>query len=185
MKFANRNNLGPNVEIIVIPRPSYQRPIMNGDGQPKRDEQGNILMEEIPGDIVFKCQAVLDYSEFLALCPEPQPGKIMKRGETKAQDDFTDPKYHDAINRWSGQRTDWMILKSLEATPDFQWETIDMQKPETWGNYKQEFEKAGFTTIEVGRIIRDGVAAANGLDESKFQEAKKRFLLTQGAGIPE
>jgi hypothetical protein len=195
MKLGNRKIEGPNVEIVVIPRPSYREPVLRdgqpvfrtgADGEPEKDAAGNPIPETVEksGDLVFKLQAVLDSEEFDALVsiPEPPVITVVKTGEKRK--DFEDREYKKALTKRQDQYTNWMILKSLEATPGLEWEDVDMKDPSTWGNYIEEFRKAGLSTVEVNRIL-NAMTIANGLDQSKFDEAKRRFLAGQGAMQPE
>ena len=142
---------GPNVEILVIPR---------------KDE-----------DIVFKAEAILDFSEFKRLCPEPQPPTIVKRGEGVIPN-VNDPAYKKKIGDHSERRTAFIIITSLKATEGIQWETVNYDDPSTWTNYEKELRASGFSDVEIGRLI-NCVMQANCLDESKIEEARKRFLAYQ------
>lgn len=142
----------PNIEVLVLPRP-------------------------MGTDIIFKAQAVIDFEPFNKLCPEPQPPSILYRnGDRKL--DVEDAAYKKEIGIYGLARTHWMILKSLEATEGLEWETVEPSKSETWGNFREELKKGGFSEIEQGRII-SAVMVANCLDESRVQEARERFLRSQ------
>lgn len=171
MRIRGREIKGPNELIVVIPRPSHQVPVGEQNGQ-----------QEQSGDIVFKVQAVLDYSEFEKMCPQPEPPKIKKVGQTQAIPDFTDPKYTAFVNNWAEKRTHYMVIKSLEATKDLEWATVQLNDPDSWKNYITELKDAGFTTAEVNRVI-SAVSQVNGLDEDKFEEARLRFLRSQVAAV--
>jgi len=134
-----------------------------------------VVFPRIDGDVVFKCQCVLDYEPFLKLVPAPEPPKIMRRGETQYSVNLEDSTYTAALEKYSELRTHWMILKSLEATDDLGWDTVDMAEPDTWKNYPEELLKAGFTDSQIARIINT-CAAVNGLNEKMMDEAKQRFL---------
>lgn len=153
MKIHGKKIEGPNEEIIPIPRSS--------------------------GDIIFKASAVLDYEPFEKLCPVPKAPEVLKPGGAKYYD-VEDKKYLEEINKWSRLKTSWMILQSLKATDGLEWESVDMSKPETWDNLESELESSGFTPIEISKII-NGVISANGLDDQKMEEARKRFLASQQA----
>jgi hypothetical protein len=142
---------GPNVEVIVIPRE--------------------------PEDIVFKAQAVLDFDNFGKLCPTPKPPRILKRGVGLIEN-VEDHNYKIALEQHASRRLEWLIIESLKATENLQWERVDYSKPETWELYKDELKESGFGEYEINRIIR-GVMIANSLDESKLEEARKRFLVGQ------
>lgn len=153
MLIQGRKLDGPKEEVLVIPR---------------QDQ-----------DIIFKAKAVLDYSDFDQLCPRPTPPIVIKRGGAKVADP-TDIDYQKSLDVWATNRTHWMILQSLSATEGLEWETIDLVKPETWGNYEDELRQSGFSEAEGARIV-NLVISANGLDQSKIDEATQRFLVAQEA----
>lgn len=149
MKIGGRQIKGPNIEIIAIPR---------SEGE----------------DIIFKAQAVLDMVEFNKLCPDPIPKKVMGKGGVLINDP-DDKTYNTAVKEHNERRTAWMILKSLEATPDLEWETVKITDVNTWLNYEKELRDAGFSEAELQRILI-GVMRANALDDTKIEEARERFL---------
>lgn len=155
MKIQGQAIKGPTEELIIIPR---------GDNQ-----------------IVLKACAVLDYSEFEKLCPEPKAPWIMKPGGVKEQD-YKDIKYIAAIRQRVTKQTYFMFIKSLEATPGLEWETINMQDPGTWLNFEKELEISGFSAIERNMITRS-VMIANNLDEQKIEEARQRFIQSQAIQV--
>lgn len=92
-----------------------------------------------------------------------------------AAPDFEDPKYVVSMNTYGENKTNWMVLKSLEATPEITWETVDKANPQTWGNYNKELEEAGFSEFERQRII-GLVMEANALSDRRIEEARETFL---------
>ena len=155
MKIHGKKISGPNIEVVVFPRND--------------------------GDIVFKAQAVLDYTEFDKLNPMPEAPTIMRRGGVLSKD-TTDAKYIAAIDAWSESRTHFMVLKSLEATPGLEWETVKMPVPDTWNLYQQELNDSGFSPAEMARIV-NCVVDACGLNQKKIDEATERFLAGQGQDL--
>jgi len=153
MKIHGKKLDSPNEVTIVIPRQS--------------------------GNIIFKAQAVLDFEPFKAICPQPEPPQIMKPGQ-QPREDLEDPKYVEELNKWSKQHTEWMIIKSLEATEGLEWETVDKSDPETWANYEKELRDSGFAPAEITRIITS-VLDACGLNQRKIDEATEAFLAGQVA----
>lgn len=151
MKINGKKLDGPNIEVVVIPRQS--------------------------GDLVFRAQAVLDYTDCDKLNPMPQPPKALLPGG-RVQENVEDPKYKKAVDDWAVRKFYWMFIKSLEATEGLEWETVDLSKPETWENYKTEMKTAGLSPGEIGRIEMC-VTDACGLNQSKIDEATKRFLAGQ------
>jgi hypothetical protein len=149
MKIAGRKIEGPNVETLVIPR---------GEDEP----------------IVFKAQAVLDYDPIEKLLPLPAPPVKIMRGGKKVKDTEAQ-SYKEAQQTYAERRLAWIILQSLAATPELEWETVDMDNPETWPNFEDELRAAGFSAVEINRIIQVCMQA-NCLDESKLEQARKDFL---------
>jgi hypothetical protein len=126
------------------------------------------------GDIILIADAVQDWKEFDALLPEPQPPEKLKPGGVKLIDK-QDPVYIKQMDEYAEQRTNYLVIASLQNTPDLEWETVDIKKPSTWGNYRKEMIESGFTEIEIGRLLR-GVMRANSLDEDMIEEARSNFL---------
>lgn len=131
------------------------------------------------GDIVFQAQPVTDYTEFMAICPEPKAPNIKGRDGID-RPDFEDADYKAANDRHSRMRMDWMILKSLSVTEGLEWDIVKMNEPETWSSYVKELEASGLTTADVTRLI-NLVISANGLDQKKIDEATKAFLASKVA----
>lgn len=151
MKLFGQKIEGPNVEYIVIPR---------GDGK----------------DIVFKARAVLDTTAFENAVKAPRPSKkLLPGGVTK--DDDKDPVYLDALKHFQDVRYSWIVIQSLKATDGLEWETVKEDDSSTWNNWETELKAAGFSSTEIQYVML-GVASANGLNQSKIEEARSRFLLS-------
>jgi hypothetical protein len=148
MKYKGKKIEGKNVEIIPIPRPD--------------------------GDVIFIAEAVTDWDEFEKIVPEPEVPMILKPGGIKIEQ-TNDKNYLKKIEEHNLLRTTWIVLKSLQATSELEWETVNMKDPKTWTNYERELKESGFSPIEIGRIIK-GVMAANALDEDMIDAAKADFL---------
>lgn len=154
MRIGNRQIKGPNQEIIAIPR--------------------------YDGDIILIAKAVLNWDTFNKACIEPKPPTVITPKGGK-QPNINDPKYVAALDHYGEQRLAWLILESLRDTPDLVWETVKLDDPNTWVNYKKEFQDSGLTPTEVGRIIQ-GVMIANALNEEKIEQARSRFLALREQG---
>lgn len=148
MKLGGKKIEGANYEYVVLPRPG--------------------------GQLVFKAQAVLDMKRFDEMCPEPEAPSVMKPGGVKYKN-IADPVYLESLKRRTQMRINWMVLQSLSATEGLEWETVDMSNPDTFQNYEKELVDAGLTQSERNRIV-NAVLSANGLDESKIEEARQSFL---------
>ena len=73
-------------------------------------------------DFVFKARAVLDYDEFEELCQRPTAPEVLRPGGIR-ESNVNAKSYQEALDKWAGYRTSWMIIKSLDATSDLEWET--------------------------------------------------------------
>ena len=151
MKYKGKEVKGPNEELVIIPRGNDQE------------------------NFVFICRAVMGYEVFDKLVTEPKPRMIIHRGEEVARPLLTDPDYLKAVREHDKRRLSWLIVTSLAATKDLEFETVKMDDPATWNNYYDELIDAGFTSTEIGRITR-GVMIANSLDQKKIDEARASFL---------
>ena len=153
MKIKGKKIEGPNREIIPIPR---------GEGD----------------DIILVVEAILDMAPFEKLCPPPKPP--MRKIEGVDIPNVTDKNYLKKIDRYSERRMAWMVVTSLEATEGLEWETVDPADPSTWAGFKDELHDAGFSDVEVNRVI-GGVISVNALSEHKIEAARERFLHLQQA----
>jgi len=157
MKINGKKIQRPQYEVVVFPR---------------RD-----------GDIIIKAQAVLSYEPFDKLCPAPTPPVVVRPNGTDEgakSIDVNNPKYIEAINTWGKRKLDWMIIQSLKATEGLEFETIDSSDPDTWGNIHKELEDAGFSPLELTKIV-DAVITACGLNQDKIDEATRNFLVSLAA----
>lgn len=143
--------------------------------------QANVVIVPIPRansqDIIFKVQAVIDREPFDKLCPAPIPPIIVRKGGVKSAN-VEDSKYKEEVSKHARHYSNWVIIQSLKATEWLEWEKVDLSNPETWHLYEEEFKEAFLTDAEISRIV-NGVYEANGLDEDKVDEARKRFLADQ------
>jgi hypothetical protein len=148
MKYKGKKLEGLNTDVLVLMR--------NGE------------------HIIFKAQALQNYNEFDKLCPMPDAPVIMRPGGIKEQN-LKDGGYQKALASYSEKKTNYTIIKSLEPTTDLEWEKVKLDDPLTYSNWKPELEEAGFTEIEVLRILQL-CTKVNCLDDSMLDEAKESFL---------
>jgi hypothetical protein len=151
MKYKGKKLEGRNVEVLVLPR--------SGE------------------NIVFKAEAIPDYEEFDKLAPVPEPPEILKPGGIKEKN-VNDEGYKKKLTEYAETKTNYVIVKSLEATKELEWDTVDITKKETWKNWRDELTEAGFTEVEVMRIVQT-VTKANALDDEMLEEARQSFLLEE------
>lgn len=103
-----------------------------------------------PENIVFVCEAVLDYSEFEKLVPSPQPPLVRPTGKAPYYD-TKDKKYLKALDERSSLRTKWMLLKTIQNS-EVEFETIRMDDPTTWDNFENELSTC-LTPYEVSQLL--------------------------------
>lgn len=155
MKLKGKKISGPNIEVVVLPR---------GQGE----------------DLVFKCQAVLNMDDFDKLCPRPKAPIVIKKGGIKVED-VEDKGYQQELIEYAKKRMAWMVITSLRATDELEWETVDFGNQDTWAGYEKELRDAGLAEMEVARIVA-GVMNANALNEERIQEARERFFTSTHQG---
>ena len=125
--------------------------------------------------LIFMCDAVLSYDEFDRLCPMPVPPKKVFAGG-KMIDDMENPKFTSALEKHFDLRYKWMVITSLRATPDLEWETVDFQNPDSWNNYEKELSVV-MTKAEINEI-QLGVMNANSMNQERMKQAREFFQNT-------
>ncbi len=149
---------------------------INGEKVSGSDIIEVVVFPRQTGNIVFKARVVLNFDTFEMLCPEPEPPvNVFPTGEVKKQ--VLDPTYIEARDTWAERRTNWLILESIKATPNLEWETVVADDPKTWGNFQTELTESGFSGVEITRLI-GCVISVCGLDQEKIDKATKDFLAT-------
>ena len=156
LKFKGQQVSNTNIEYVVIPR---------GDS-----------------NIVFIAKPVTSLDGFDAVAIEPKPPLITYPESTgkPPENDFSDPNYIKRLNDYVTARYYWMVLTSLKDSPDIEWETIDMSKPDTFKNFETELVSSQFLPAEIN-AIRGAVSRVNALDDRQLDEARKSFLASQQA----
>ncbi len=129
-------------------------------------------------DVIFKAKVVLDYAELDKFLTKPEPPSILKKGIQEK--DYDNSGYKTKMQKNYEHRLNYMVLMSLDATEGLEWETVDLEKPETWENWETELKDAGIPNTEIIYIFNK-VQEVNSLDQDKLDEARERFLLTQSA----
>ncbi|MCK4500443.1 hypothetical protein KAU11_08090 [Candidatus Babeliales bacterium] len=130
-------------------------------------------------DYIFKARPLTaeDDTFFEELCPKPVPPKFTIPGG-KTEEDSTNVQFVKARKAWSDLRSEYLFFRSLDASPDLEWDTVSENEPASWGKIEDELLAAGFLSPEI-ILIFNAVIAANGLDTSKIEKATKSFLATQ------
>lgn len=149
MRMKGQKLGSPNEEIIPIPR---------GTGD----------------DIIFIARAIQDMTPFEKLCPPPKPP--MRKIGADDIPNLKDPNYLKQVNAFAEKKMSWMYLTSLEATEGLEWDKVDVTDPSTWHLFRSEMHEAGFSDIEIDRVMA-GVVSVNALSDVKIDAARERFLL--------
>lgn len=126
--------------------------------------------------IEVTARSILDDSAFFKLCPEPKPPQIIKKGG-KRDVDLNDKGYLREVKDYGERKFAWMFLTSVTIT-GAEWETVNLNDPNTWLNWKDELLDCGFNSFEINRMIAL-MHEANCLDDTKLEEARARFLVKQ------
>ena len=125
-------------------------------------------------DIVFKAGVVLDFEYLDKVLKEPNPPSILKKG--RQEKDYEDKGYVSKVRKNYEYRLNYLAIMSLAATDGLEWETVDMEKPETWGNWEKELKDSGFPNSEIVYIFNK-IQEVNSLNQDKLDEARDHFLL--------
>jgi len=140
---------------IVIPDPETGEPVM-----------------------VFVAQACNFSEDLEKIIKEPQPPYFRKAGQTQAVKEVDNPQYLEEMKEYEEVRFAYMILRTLEATPDLEWETIDMADPTTYKNYRIELQEAGLTDSMINLLILK-ILGVHNISPERIDEATQRFLSGQ------
>jgi hypothetical protein len=142
-------------------------------------QPSNVIIPIIRGnaEIIFQACCIVDFTELDAVLKAPNPVLRLMRGSQEAKP-VQDEKYKKELEEFGRRRIDYIIAKSLLATPDLVWETVDFNNPETYKNYETELQEAGFNTFQITQLAT-GALEANGLSERKVTEAREHFLAGQ------
>lgn len=134
-----------------------------------------LVLPRAETNVVFRARAVPDFTEFLERCPAPTPPTVVtQQGARKNEDDES---YRRDVEIHNSRRLAWLVVKSLEPS-GIEWEAVDPESPGTWSRFSDEFRSAGFSHVEIQRII-GLVMEVNCLSEEKLEWARSVFLAGQ------
>lgn len=133
-----------------------------------------VFIPRLNGGYEFTCQPV-DRDLFDKYCPLPSPPMLTRPGKAP-QPDFKDKKYKKALEENNELWFAFMIVYSLLATEGFEWSEIDLEDPQSWLKYQDEFKAADLSNMEVNRIGQ-AVLQANSLDDAHIKAAHQSFLV--------
>lgn len=124
--------------------------------------------------IVFQAAPVQTFDEFTKICPEPVPPMrdVPGKGMVVA---LESKEFKETMAKYNQQMMDYLVIKSLDATEGLEWDTVDLNNPDTYENFRTELQEAGLSAIEVTRLI-GAVFEANSLNEEAIDKARENFL---------
>lgn len=125
--------------------------------------------------IVIKAQAVESFEDFDKLVSAPVPPEVIEPGGKKSRN-MKDLDFIKARDAYANQKTAWLVINSLKATEEIEWENVKYDIPSTWTAWDIELKEAGFIETECMRIIQL-VAEVNSLDDDMLEQARQAFLL--------
>jgi len=147
---------------------------LNGE-QVRNDNIQVVVIPRQKRDLVFLFKPVIDQSRFEEIGPKmPKPPVIMLPGGEKRVD-TDDPDYHKKVMAYVNQKNSWMFLESISATPELEWDNIDLNDSSTWDRVESELKTSEFTEQEI-KLLYEGYAKANAFDDDQLEAAKNRFL---------
>ncbi|MHA1950751.1 MAG: hypothetical protein ACXAEN_26240 [Candidatus Thorarchaeota archaeon] len=126
--------------------------------------------------IVLTARALPDMTDFDKLVPEPTPKKNFHKGKGWIPD-LKDKTYMDSMKRYGRLRVAYFVVKSLVPS-EIEWDTVDIDDPNTWDNWEDDFKKSGFTQHECNLVL-SLCFSVNQLDERKLEQARQLFVLGQ------
>lgn len=124
---------------------------------------------------------IMSYDEFELVCPAPKP---MVGGEPGKEKPLPEHKlYKEAMVKRAVKFNDWVNLKTLVEVANakgerfpIEWETVDMNNPDTYANWKKELKEInGLSDGDIQRIEMD-VLRCNSMDSELIEKAKDDFL---------
>ena len=115
-----------------------------------------------------------DMERFELLYPEPKPRKMRKRNSTEWIENRNDPKFKEELAKRNSARLDYMAISSLEAS-QIEWDSVNIDDPETWSKWRDDFKESGFTNVEINRVFMTAMQA-NSIGDEDITEAEEDFL---------
>jgi len=121
--------------------------------------------------------SILDYTEFDKIVPLPKPPLVSKISTGSQYQDYNDIRYRVKFEEYVQQKSNYAVIKGLQATEGLEWGTVRIEEPDTWKNIQDDLRTC-FTEGEIVDIM-EGVREANNPTEAKQKEAFDSFFATQ------
>jgi hypothetical protein len=126
------------------------------------------------GEVVcFKFRPLRSDENFEDVMPRPKaPTRILPGNKVMHATD--DPTYKKMLGEWIVKKFNWEFLKSIDVTEDLHFETVDLNDPSTWDNWRKEMMEYFGEGLTVK--VFQGYLDAQYIDEEQMEKARARFL---------
>jgi hypothetical protein len=134
------------------------------------------------GDLIFRLRPLTkdERKAFDKVVPEvkvPSQVTYTEKGPIKSKAD-DHPAYLKKVAKRNEDYLNYLLVCGLKATPDFAFDKVQAESPETWQFIEPEFEEFGITPLELQRLLQAAMRA-NGFDSTFIERAEERFTVTQ------
>lgn len=131
----------------------------------------------------FVLGPVTDTNEFYEKFPPPAPPVVQNVATGIDEPDYSSEKYQVARLEHMERHLDWLAIRSIKAGAfgpkgvelPVTWDTVDMEDPTTFKNWRQELQASDHTEAEINRLV-DGVMEVNSLSAAMVESARADFL---------
>lgn len=133
-----------------------------------------IVIERQDQRFYFIAEAIVSYEEFDKLVPLPEAPMKMLPGGVQEKD-LKNEEFRQRVLDYGALKTHWFVITSLKTTEGLEWDTVDYDNPDTWGNWATDLQNSGFTAFEIDRLV-EGITKANGITTKSIEQAREDFL---------
>jgi hypothetical protein len=123
--------------------------------------------------VEFKFRPLKADENFEKVLSKPLPPQVLKPGGAIHHNE-NDKNYKDAVFQWMSKKFDWEFLTSISVTEDLQFDTVRMEDPETWKNWRKEIGEH-FGDNQINKIF-NGFVEAQFVTEETMERAREAFL---------
>lgn len=134
-----------------------------------------IRFPRVEGDIVFTAEAVSVSEHFDKHCPAIDPKIERDKDNNIVKVKVDDPKYIAAVQERNDRKFDLQVIKSLTNVV---WDTVDLEDPSSWKNWKKEALACGLSDLEVIDLV-NRVFETMRPSAALIKEQKESFLAKQ------
>ncbi len=138
-----------------------------------------LVIPREPNPIVFKFVSVNNSADFDKVFPMPEPRKTWDVKSQSYRILTEEEGYKAKVAARKQAFQDWNFLQAIKPS-NIEWNTVVMDDPTTFGNWRKDFEEAGLNTSEINVIFLK-YFETNQLTEEILTEARRSFLASQEA----